>query len=546
MLCAQAVHHRAFDLRQVQLDAHLAQPLVDHLKRFQRAQIDLVDRRALQHHVADLRVLGDAVLDLLLQKPRIGEIEAFIHAQPHHVGMGFNPMAQDVAEMLGARHQPHLGDMRARRGVKMQEDRQHHPCRHALFHPQRQRDNNRGQHRREVGFGIVPATRENAEIDKAQHGDDDGGGQRGRGQIMDERRQEQCRDGKTDGRIGPCRRGFCSGIEVDDRAGKAPRDRKTAREGRADVGGPQTDHFLIGVDALTLLGGKRLRDRDRLHEADDRNQEGRQQQLAQQRGRQVWQGERRQRLRHLAHDPHTARVEPEKPHGERAQHHHGHRPGLDQHIRQHRAKAPAPEQRLQPLAHPEQKRRGQHADHHGEQVDLGQMGPQPVQDFHHRLATAADAKDMAQLARRDDQARCGDEPRDHGVRQEIGQKAKPEDAHRQQDQPRQQRQRQGRGGVAHGALLDDVAQRGGSHQGHHGHRPHRQRPAGAKDSIKHDRHDRGVKPCLGRQARKQGIGQRLRDQHDRHDDRSHHVVAEGGARIVTPPCQNGQTALEKR
>ena len=43
MLFLQPVHHGAFDLGQVQLDAHILEARIDGLKRFQRTKVDLVD-----------------------------------------------------------------------------------------------------------------------------------------------------------------------------------------------------------------------------------------------------------------------------------------------------------------------------------------------------------------------------------------------------------------------------------------------------------------------------------------------------------------------
>jgi hypothetical protein len=63
------------------------------------------------------------------------------------------------------------------------------------------------------------------------------------------------------------------GVEIHHRAREAAGDRVAAGEGRADIGGAQADQFLVGVDALAFLGGQRLRDRDGLDEADDRDQD---------------------------------------------------------------------------------------------------------------------------------------------------------------------------------------------------------------------------------------------------------------------------------
>jgi hypothetical protein len=59
-----------------------------------------------------------------------------------------------------------------------------------------------------------------------------------------------------------------------------------------------------------------------------------------------------------------------------------------------------------------------------------------------RLAPPADAEDMLELAGGDDDARRGDEAGDHRVREEIGEKAQPEDTQQDQEHARQEGQRE--------------------------------------------------------------------------------------------------------
>ena len=58
-----------------------------------------------------------------LEEPRIREIETFVQAQDQHVELGLDTMAQHVAVVLGSRHPPHYGYVRAQGLVEMQEDR---------------------------------------------------------------------------------------------------------------------------------------------------------------------------------------------------------------------------------------------------------------------------------------------------------------------------------------------------------------------------------------------------------------------------------------
>jgi hypothetical protein len=114
-------------------------------------------------------------------------------------------------------------------------------------------------------------------------------------------------------REGPGSRRLGAGVEIHHRAREAARHRIAAGEGRAEIGGAEADQLLVGVDALALLGRQRLRDRDRLHEADDRDQERRDETAATRlRRRQARHGERRQALRHLADDGSRPVREPEQ------------------------------------------------------------------------------------------------------------------------------------------------------------------------------------------------------------------------------------------
>ena len=78
MLTLQPVHDGALDLGKMQLNIHRAKAFIDGLERFQRAQVDLVDSRALQDDMADIGIGRHPLCDFVFQKPRIGEIEALV------------------------------------------------------------------------------------------------------------------------------------------------------------------------------------------------------------------------------------------------------------------------------------------------------------------------------------------------------------------------------------------------------------------------------------------------------------------------------------
>jgi hypothetical protein len=132
----QAVHDGSLDLGQMERHAHVAQALVQAFERFQRAQVNVVDGRAHQNHMAQVRVGGATFQHQIFQIPRIGEIEAFIDAQGQDGWNRFDMETLDVTEMLGPRYAAHFGHMRARGAPQMQNQRQKHTGHDALFHPQ--------------------------------------------------------------------------------------------------------------------------------------------------------------------------------------------------------------------------------------------------------------------------------------------------------------------------------------------------------------------------------------------------------------------------
>ena len=189
-------------------------------------------------------------------------------------GVGHHGVARDVAEARRARDLAHHRDVRPRRGVEVEEDRQPHADQEARLDALHERDEDRGRHRREVGLRVVPGALEGAEKSTSdEDGDDDGRGQGRLRQEEEQRREEQRDERDADRRERSGGGGLGAGLEVHHRARQAAGDREAAREGRADVRGAERDQLLVGVDALAALGGEGEGDRDRLHVADDRDQQ---------------------------------------------------------------------------------------------------------------------------------------------------------------------------------------------------------------------------------------------------------------------------------
>ena len=210
-----------------------------------------------------------------------------------------------------------------------------------------------------------------------------------------------------------------------------------------------------------------------------------------------------------------------------------------------RGARPEPDQqRLQPLADPEEEADRDDPDQERPGVRRGQVVGQRLDDLDQVVAAGGDAQDVLELARGDEDARRGDEPRDHRMAEEIGDEAEPEQAEADEEQAGEEGERDGGGGVVGGAGCGDLADRGCGHQRDDGDRPDRERSAGAEDGVGDERQDAGIEPDLGRQAGEHRIGQRLRDQHDRDDHGGHEIVGRGPGTVGAAPIENGKIAGE--
>jgi hypothetical protein len=65
-----------------------------------------------------------------------------------------------------------------------------------------------------------------------------------------------------------------AGVEVHHRAREPAGHREAAGEGGAQIARAERHEFAVRHDALSALGGQRLPDRDRFHEAHDADQQG--------------------------------------------------------------------------------------------------------------------------------------------------------------------------------------------------------------------------------------------------------------------------------
>ena len=145
-------------------------------------------------------------------------------------------------------------------------------------------------------------------------------------------------------------------------------------------------------------------------------------------------------MRDAANDLDAGVVKVQQPDCERRRDDRRNRPGLGRDIRHPRTHTNAAQCRLEPLAHPEQERGGADPDDECGQVELRQIQHKRPDQFQQIVPFCRNPEDVAQLACGDNQTRGGDEPRNHRMRQEVGQKAKSQEPQPQQHRPGQPRQ----------------------------------------------------------------------------------------------------------
>lgn len=84
--------------------------------------------------------------DVILNKTGIGKIEALIGVKGHDRRIAQDPMAQDIAEMLGAGNKTHFGNMRPETAIEVQTDREDHTDRNSGFNSETERQQNGASH----------------------------------------------------------------------------------------------------------------------------------------------------------------------------------------------------------------------------------------------------------------------------------------------------------------------------------------------------------------------------------------------------------------
>ena len=104
---------------------------------------------------------------------------------------GRHRVAQHVAEVFGARHQPTSAMCGRLVRYRNSASDTATPATSPVSTPTRQRRRQRRQHRGEVGLRVDPGAPEDADVDQREHGHDDGRGERGLRQEVQRRREQQ-------------------------------------------------------------------------------------------------------------------------------------------------------------------------------------------------------------------------------------------------------------------------------------------------------------------------------------------------------------------
>ena len=378
-----------------------------------------------------LRVLGHHVIDPVFQGTGVGKVQALVHAQAHQPGAGAHLVPQHVAKVLGAGHQPYFSHVGSAGAVQEQAQRHGHAHHQPHLDPLRQRHQQSGQHGHEIGPGVGPGPLEDAQIHQRQNRHDDGGRQRGLGQVVQRGRQKERRQGNANRGVNAGCRGLGARVEIHHRACKTTGHRETACESRRQVAGAQCHQLLVRLNPLTPFGGQGLAHRHRFHKAHHTDQQGRHRQRLPKCQVPQRQGQRRQALGHGTHDLHALALPVQRPGQHGCDNNRCYRAGFGQRIGQPGSQPQLDQQRLQALAHPKQKRRCQHPHRQREPVGIRRLHNQGVDQLDEVVALGLHAHQGLELAGRDQQARGRNETGDHRMAQKIGQKAQPQQPHEQ-------------------------------------------------------------------------------------------------------------------
>ena len=155
-------------------------------------------------------------------------------------------------------------------------------------------------------------------------------------------------------------------------------------------------------------------------------------------------------------------------------------------------------------------------------------------------------EEIAQLRGDDQQGGAGREADDHGMRDEIHQRAETREAHRQLQEAHEERERQHELDVGRAARIGKRRHRREDRQRQRVRRPRHLMPRRSPERGDDDGKHRAVEPVLGRHSGERREGHGLRQHDQRADKARQQVGAHGAAGDAVAPRQKGKELQRKR
>ncbi len=245
------------------------------------------------------------------------------------------------------------------------------------------------------------------------------------------------------------KRGAGAGRFVDQRLRHAAAHRESGAEARGEIGGPERQEFLRGVESIAVLGGEHAPDRRGLDGREHEARHGQRQDLVDVRASDRGQRRHRQTLRHDAEQRHAAFVQV---------HHAGGDDAADHDEQRHGAVL------QNGLAEQEEEKRD-HTQRQGRRVGVAQA-PEEVAHALPEIATvaAAESEQLRQLRAGQKQRHAALEADQHGFREEIDDGAGTDRVGHKRDRGDEQRRGGGERRVACRIAAGNLGERGADEQ----------------------------------------------------------------------------------
>ena len=209
-------------------------------------------------------------VDLILEIGGIGEEKRSVEADEVDVDALLQPVNQGGSQgVVAMARQAH--DRGPHALIQKNSKRQNHTDHDASIEVRRKdQRTDEGHDRNDPVIPLrSPGMHETADIDQADDGHHDHGGENRLWEVVEQRREEEQHDDDREARDDAGQPGESSGLEIDRTSGKAAGRRVALAHRAKDIGDPLADKLLVGVDALPGLGSHRFGDGDGLHKAEE-------------------------------------------------------------------------------------------------------------------------------------------------------------------------------------------------------------------------------------------------------------------------------------